>query len=246
MSGHSKWAQIKRQKGAKDVKRGLTFTKLSNSIGIAVRQGGGIGDPEQNFRLRLAIEAARSENMPKENIERAIERALGKQGAALDETVYEGFGPHGIALIVEAATDNKNRTTSEVQSIFNKNGGIMGQPGSVSYQFKQMGRIVIQKKQYTIDDIFLISADAGAEDIVESENEIIIYTSTNTLSHVRQILSSKGFEITEMELTREPINTITIHDQNEIDKVMNLIEKLEELDDVQKVFSNMLIEENVQ
>src|SRR5262249_22148975 len=130
MSGHSKWAQIKRQKGAADVKRGLTFTKLSNAVTVAIKQGGGVTDPNQNFRLRLAIDAARTANMPKENIERAIQKALGKQGASLEEVVYEGFGPNGISIMVEAATDNKNRTTSEVQNVFNKNGGNMGQMGS--------------------------------------------------------------------------------------------------------------------
>src|SRR5690242_7790795 len=134
MSGHSKWAQIKRQKGANDAKRGATFTKLSNAISIAIRQGGGISDPSSNFKLRLAIDAAKGANMPKENIERAITRASGKDAAAMEEAVYEGFGPGGIAVIVEAATDNKNRTSAEVANIFNKNGGNMGQPGSVSYQ----------------------------------------------------------------------------------------------------------------
>src|SRR5258706_6034272 len=134
MSGHSKWAQIKRQKGVADVKRGLTFTKLANAIVVAVRQGGGVGDPNQNFRLRLAIESARTSNMPKDNIERAIEKAMGNKDSVLEETVYEGFGPHGISIIVEAATDNKNRTTSEVQNVFNKNGGNNWQIGSVAYQ----------------------------------------------------------------------------------------------------------------
>ncbi|HXS14882.1 MAG TPA: YebC/PmpR family DNA-binding transcriptional regulator, partial [Candidatus Saccharimonadales bacterium] len=158
MSGHSKWATIKRQKGANDAKRGALFTKLSKAISIAVTQGVGIGDPAQNFRLRLAVEAARAGNMPKENIERAIERAAGKDGVALEEVVYEVFGPGGVGMIVEAATDNKNRTTSEVANIFNKNGGNMGQPGSVSYQFKQIGQLIMDKKNRTLDDIFLEAA----------------------------------------------------------------------------------------
>src|SRR5260221_4960992 len=135
MSGHSKWSQIKRQKGVNDTKRGATFTKLSNAIAIAVRQGGGIGDPDQNFKLRLAVDAAKTVNMPKDNIERAIARGSGKEAGVMDEVVYEGFGPGGFAVIVEAATDNKNRTSSDIANAFNKNGGSMGQPGSVSYQF---------------------------------------------------------------------------------------------------------------
>src|SRR5664279_1489145 len=145
MSGHSKWKTIKRQKGANDQKRGQIFTKLSNAISIAVREGGGVADPESNFRLRLAIEAARSANMPKENIERAIERAANKQGSGLEEAVYEGFGPGGFSVIVEAFTDNKQRTVAEVKNIFNKNGGNIGSQGSVMYQFDKKGMVMVDK-----------------------------------------------------------------------------------------------------
>lgn len=244
MSGHSKWAQIKRQKGVKDVRRGLTFTKLGNAISIAVRQGGGIGDPDQNFRLRLAVEAARAANMPKENIARAIDRAVGKQSAALDMTVYEGFGPHGVSIIVEAATDNKNRTTGEVASIFNKNGGTMGQPGSVAYQFKQVGHLKIKKNGKLLDDIYLIAADAGAEDIQDFEdNEAIIYTAPSDLNKIRLELTKAGIEVSEMEIIRIPAIPITILTDEEVSKVIDFIDKLEDIDDVLKVYSNLSLSE---
>ncbi len=238
MSGHSKWAQIKRQKGANDTKRGLAFTKLSIAITLAVRQGGGIGDPNQNFHLRLAIEAARNANMPKENIQRAIERAAGKQAADMAEVVYEGFGPGGVSIIVEAATDNKNRTTSEVQNVFNKNGGNMGQPGSVSYQFKQVGQIILDKNGKTMDDIFLAAADSGAEDVEEVDSEVFVYTNPSQLAAVADTLKKAGYMIKETELTRQALIPMTLDEQTS-EKVISLLDKLEELDDVQKVYSNL-------
>ncbi len=239
MSGHSKWAQIKRQKGANDIKRGAAFTKLSKAITIAVQQGGGIGDPNQNFHLRLAVDAARNANMPKENIQRAIERAAGKQGNMLEEVVYEGFGPSGVAIIVEAATDNKNRTSGDVQNIFNKNGGNMGQPGSVAYLFTQMGQIIITKNGKTLDEIFLDAADAGAEDIEEIGNEeVFVYTQPNLLAKVRDSLLEKGYTIVEMETIRKP-NMPTELSDADAERVMSFIEKLEESDDVQRVYSTL-------
>jgi YebC/PmpR family DNA-binding regulatory protein len=240
MSGHSKWAQIKRQKGKADVKRGLTFTKLGMAIAVAVRQGGGVGDPNQNFRLRLAVDAARSANMPKENIERAIEKAMGKQGAAPEEVVYEGFGPFGISIIVEAATDNKNRTTSEVQNIFNKNGGNMGQMGSVSYQFKQMGRLILEKNGKSIDDIFLLAADSGAEDVEEVDDEAFVYVDGNSLGKLRDAFIQNKYTVKEAELIRKPLTLIEIS-ESDSDRIISLLDKLEELDDVQKVYSNFEI-----
>lgn len=238
MSGHSKWATIKRQKGANDAKRGVLFTKLSKAISIAVQQGGGIGDPNQNFRLRLAVEAARAGNMPKENIERAIERAAGKNGMAMEETLYEGFASGGVGIIVEAATDNKNRTTSEVANIFNKNGGNMGQPGSVSYQFKQVGQLIVDKNGKNFDDLFLEAADAGAEDVEAADSEYFIYTNPGELAKVRDVLTQKGIQVKEMELIYKPTVTMAVTD-DVADKVMNLLEKLEELDDVQKTYTNL-------
>lgn len=238
MSGHSKWAQIKRQKGANDAKRGATFTKLSNAISIAVRQGGGIADPAMNFKLRLAIDAAKAVNMPKENIERAIARVSGKDAAAMDEAVYEGFGPAGIAVIVEAATDNKNRTSSEVANVFNKNGGNMGQPGSVSYQFKQLGEIIVKKNNKSVDDVFLDAADSGAEDIEDADDEIYVYTNPADLAKVREGLMGKGYEVTEAGIIRKANIPVELSD-DEMEKAMSFVEKLEDMDDVQEVYTNI-------
>lgn len=239
MSGHSKWAQIKRQKGVNDQKRGAVFTKLAKAITLAVQQGGGMADPAQNFRLRLAIDTARGSNMPKDNIERAIERAAGKQGTTLEEVVYEGFAPGGVSVIVEAATDNKNRTTGEVQNVFNKNGGNMGQMGSVAYQFTQMGQLVINKNGKTTDEIFLDAADSGAEDIEEaSDSEVFVYTQPNLLAKVRDSLLAKGYAVTEVEIIRKPNMPIALDDETS-EKTIAFLEKLEDLDDVQKVYSNL-------
>ncbi len=239
MSGHSKWAQIKRQKGANDTKRGATFTKLSNAISLAVKSGGGVGDPDQNFRLRLAIDSAKAANMPKENIERAIARASGKAAEEMDEVVYEGFGPGGFAVIVEAATNNKNRTSAEVANAFNKNGGNMGQPGSVSYQFKQQGLIHVAKAGKSTDDIFLDSADSGAEDIEEVDDGVYIYTNPSELSKVREGLAKKGYQIQAVEIIRKPTLTTEIVDDEAAHKAMAFIEKFEDMDDVQKVYTNL-------
>ena len=179
MSGHSKWATIKRQKGANDVKRGQLFTKLSKAVAIAVVQGGGVADPESNFRLRLAVEAARAANMPKENIERAIQRASAKQDAHLEEIMYEGFGPGGFSVIVETFTDNKQRTVSEVKNIFNKNGGNMGAQGSVIYQFEKKGALTVEKSGKSLDEIFKLAAEAGAEDVEVADSEVLVYTKSD-------------------------------------------------------------------
>lgn len=245
MSGHSKWSTIKRQKGAADVKRSMLFTKLSSAITLAVRQGGGVGDPEGNFRLRLAVEAARASNMPKENIERAIERASGKQAANVEEVVYEGFGPGGFSVIVEAITDNKMRTTPIVKSSFDKNGGNMGNPGSVAYQFAVKGFIAISKLGTTVDEVFLIAADNGAEDVEEIQNEIIVYTKPEELNTVREALVAKGYIINEAQLIRKPIVTLPLSEPSAVEKAISFVEKLEELDDVQHVYTNLEIPDDI-
>jgi YebC/PmpR family DNA-binding regulatory protein len=239
MSGHSKWATIKRAKGAADLKRGLTFTKLSNAITVAVKQSGGTADPNSNFKLRLAVEAARAANMPKDNVERAIQKAVGKDAGEMQEVIYEGFAPAGISVIIEAATDNSMRTTSEIKSIFNKEGGSFGQPGSVAYQFEQKGRIVIDKNGKTIDELFEIALESGAEDIEEVEDQAIITTSYSDLSTVREKLIAKGITPVEFEAVRNPLNPIVISDPEKLEKVGNFIDKLEGMDDVQKVYSNL-------
>lgn len=243
MSGHSKWSTIKRQKGANDAKRGQLFTKLSNAIMLAVKEGGGISDPNGNPRLRLAIDAARSANMPKENIERAIERALGKTANEVTEVIYEGFGPGGFSVIIEAITDNKQRTTPEIKSIFDKNGGSLGVPGSVSYQFVQKGEISVGKNGRSLDEIFLLAADAGAQDVEETEEEIIVYTTPEKLAQVRDAFQQAGITVLRAELTRRPIVYTPITDPAIIEKIVPFMEKLESLDDVQKVYANYDISE---
>lgn len=238
MSGHSKWAQIKRQKGVADIKRGQAFTKVANAITIAVRQGGGVSDPSQNFRLRLTIEKARFLNMPKENIERAVSRALGKQeGSVVEEVNLEGFGPGRVAVIVEAVTDNKQRTASEIKNLFDKNGAILTNKGAVSYQFEQKGLITVSKNGKSIDDVLLIAADCGAEDLEEVGDEVFLYTKPDELAKVKEKVS-KTLPVVSAELTLRPMVTVPIKDREIATKLLSFIEKLESLDDVQKVYSN--------
>lgn len=246
MSGHSKWATIKRQKGANDAKRGQLFTKLSKAITIAVKQGGGIGDPASNFRLRLAIESAKASNMPKDNIDRAISRASGKEASDLQEAMYEGFGPGGFSVIVETLSDNKQRTVSEVKNVFDKNGGNMGSQGSVQYQFMKRGLITALKGGKSLDDIFLIAADSQAEDVEDAgQDEVIIYTKPETLAQVRNALINNGLSIKTAELIWNPIVMHNILDRGAAEKALQFMDKLEELDDVQKVYANFDIPDGV-
>lgn len=245
MSGHSKWATIKRQKGANDAKRGVLFTKLSKAITIAVQQGGGVTDPDGNFRLRLAVEAARGANMPKDNIERAISRAGGKEGANLEEGLYEGFGPGGFSVIVESLTDNKQRTVSDVKMVFDKNGGSLGNQGSVQYQFEKKGMITVEKGGRSLDEVFLIAADNGAEDVEEAGDEVLVYTLAEDLARVRNALMEQGLTVKGAELTWKPIVINTISDKTMAEKALSFLEKLEDLDDVQKVYANFDIPEEV-
>lgn len=240
MSGHSKWKTIKHQKGAADIKRGQIFTKLANAITISVREGGGIIDPNSNPRLRMAMDAARAQNMPKDNIERAMERGLGKGGQDdLQEAVYEGFAPHGINVIVEAATDNPQRTSAEIKNLFEKNGGAFGRPGSSSYLFKKMGEIYVAKEGKSFDEIFSLAVEVGAEDLEEMGEEIAVYTQTPDLAKVRDELISKGLKITSAKLVLRPLTKVSIEDQTEYDKVVDFLSFLEDLEDVQEVYSNL-------
>lgn len=243
MSGHSKWSTIKRQKGANDAKRAQIFTKLSKAITIAVKHGGGISDPGSNFRLRLAIEAARASNMPKDNIDRAISRASGKEASDLAEAMYEGFGPGGFSVIVETLSDNKQRTVSEVKNVFDKNGGNMGSQGSVAYQFVKKGMITVEKNGKSLDDIFLIAAETGADDVEDGGEEVYVYTKPEDLNSCRSSLVENGLNIKTAELTWKPIVINTISDASIAEKAIDFLEKLESLDDVQKVYANFDIEE---
>lgn len=242
MSGHSKWSTIKRQKGANDAKRGKLFTKLSNAITFAVKAGGGVTDLNGNPRLRFAVDAARNANMPKENIQRAIERATAKQSNDVTEVIYEGFGPGGFSVIIEAITDNKQRTTPEIKLLFDKYGGTLGVPGSVHYQFARKGHIIIPKQGKTLDDIFLIAAEAGAEDIEEGVDEFSIYTSPDDLAKVRDALLERSIEVSDVELLYKPI-VIKELAPSDIPRAVLFLEKLEDHDAVQKVYANFEIPE---
>lgn len=245
MSGHSKWSTIKRQKGANDAKRGQAFTKLSKAISMAIRESGGNTDPDTNFRLRLAIDAARGANMPKDTIERAMVRATGKAEAEMFEVVYEGFGPSGVSVIVEAITDNKQRTTPEIKTLFDKSGGTLGVQGSVSYQFVQKGQITVSKNGKSLDEIFLLAADDGAEDVEDGgEAEVHIYTLADGLSAMRKALTEQGLVATGAEIIYRPIVYKQISGSEQVEKVVSFMEKLEDHDDVQKVYANFEIVEN--
>lgn len=238
MSGHSKWSQIKRQKGVADAKRGQAFTKIAMAITFAVKAGGGITDPNQNFRLRLEIEKARMANMPKENISRAIERGVGKgEKGELSEVVYEGFAPAGVSIMAEAVTDNKQRTTPEVKNLFEKYGGTLGVLGSVAYQFEQMGLILANKNGKSFEDIFLSAVDNGAIDVEDSGEEVAIYTSPADLAKVRDAVKDM-IVITSAELIRKPTATIVIEEKEVAEKLLQFIERLENHDDIQKVYAN--------
>lgn len=239
MSGHSKWSTIKRQKGLNDQKRGQIFTKMAKAITIAVKQGGGIADPNSNYRLRLAIDLARSVNMPKENIERAIKKASGKEAGELFEVLYEGFAPGGFAVMVEAATDNTQRTTTEIKGVFHKFGGTFGQPGSVAYQFNQVGRIIVKKNQKSFDEIFTAAVDNGADDIEEIGDEVFIYTSIHNLSKAKDALVKQGIEVVEADNIRKPIVSAELTDEEQTEKLDNFITSIEDLEDVLKVYTNI-------
>ncbi|HVS78962.1 MAG TPA: YebC/PmpR family DNA-binding transcriptional regulator [Candidatus Saccharimonadales bacterium] len=242
MSGHSKWATIKRQKGANDAKRGALFTKLGNQLAIAARGG---TDPQHNSALALAIEKAKAANMPMANIERSIQRAADKSAAQLEQALYEGYGPGGVAILVEVATDNKNRTLPEVRSAFNKHGGNMADQGSVAFQFSRKGVIRVKGRG---DDLELAAIDAGAEDIFEEEEtgETVVHTAQNDLAAVRDALKDGGYEIVDVELTYVPNSTLEISDPETARKIINLMDALEDLDDVAATHTNFELAEELE
>jgi YebC/PmpR family DNA-binding regulatory protein len=244
MSGHSKWSTIKRQKGANDAKRGALFTKVAREISVAARQGG--GDPDANYRLRLAIEKARAVNMPADNIKRTIEKATGGGDAEqFEEIVYEGYGPGGVAVLVEAATDNRNRTAAEVRSIFTKAGGQLAGSGAVAWQFEPRGLIAIAPDGQDADEVALTAIDAGAEDVDTDDPEAIeIFTSPADLERVRQALEAAGIGIDSAESTMIAKQTVEL-DSTKARQALRLVEQLEDLDDVQRVTANFDIPEDV-
>lgn len=238
MSGHSKWSTIKRQKGKSDAKRGQEFTKLSNAITLAVKQGGGVSDPNGNFKLRLAVDRARSANMPKDNIDRAILRASGAGAGEVDEYLYEGFGPGGVAVIVEVVTDNKQRTISTLKNIFDKSGGVLGTSGSVSYLFERRGEIIAKENNLSSDALLSLGIDAGVDDMEEEEDGVLFTVASDKLFEAKKRLEEQGVQIESAELVFNPMNTVEV--AADLHKKMeDLLEKLEELDDVQHVYVNL-------
>lgn len=236
MSGHSKWAQIKRQKGVADARRGQLFTKLTREIMVAVREGG--PNPEANFRLRLAIQRARDNNMPLENIERAIKRGSGETGVSnLSELTIEGYGPNGVAVLVEALTDNRNRTLQEVRSLFNRHGGSLGESGCVSWLFESKGVITVMTDGVNAEEIALAAIDAGAEDVKEEKGYMEIYTSPQDLETVRKAVE-KFAKAASAEIVKVPKSTVVL-DEKEAVQTLKFLDQLEELDDVQKVYANL-------
>lgn len=240
MSGHSKWSTIKRKKGAADAKRGAVFTRLAREIAIAAREGG--GDINANFRLRLAVEKARSENMPKDNIERAIKRGSGedKDSAAYEELTYEGYGPHGVAMMIECVTDNRNRTVSEVRHILSKAGGSMGELGSVGWQFDRVAYFSFEASQLNFDKAFELAIEAGADDVNEDDGYIEITGPVETFKEIVTRLHAANVSPEDAELRLVAKQEMELGVENTL-QVMRLVEALEDFDDVQSVYHNMNI-----
>jgi YebC/PmpR family DNA-binding regulatory protein len=238
MSGHSKWKTIKHQKGVADARRGQLFTRLGREIAIAAREGG--GNLDSNFKLRLAVEKARGSSMPKENIERAIKRGSGedKDGVVFESIMYEGYGPHGVAMLIQVVTDNRNRSISDLRRVITRSNGSMAEAGAVSWQFTRKAYVTVPAEGNDPDRIFEIAADAGADDVVPGDDEIEIYAPAENYHMVVQALEKAGVKISESELRMEPNQKMEL-DPDATVQVMKVIEALEELDDVQSVYSNL-------
>jgi YebC/PmpR family DNA-binding regulatory protein len=245
MSGHSKWSSIKHKKGAADAKRGKLFSKLSRAIIVAAKEGG--GDPAANLALQNAVEKARSYSMPKENIERAIARGSGADAdaAAFEPIVYEGYGPSGVAVLVEALTDNRNRTASEVRHVFTKNDGNLGTSGAVAWLFERRGVVLVAADGADEDELTLAAAEGGADDVSRDGSSFQVTSTPESLPAVREAVEAAGFAIESAELTMVPKTTVEVEDESAAKKILRLMDALEENDDVQDVFSNFDIPERV-
>jgi YebC/PmpR family DNA-binding regulatory protein len=243
MSGHSKWSSIKHKKGAADAKRGKLFSKLARAIIVAARDGG--GDPENNPTLATAIQKARDVSMPKDNIQRAIDRGTGAgaDSAAIEHILYEGYGPGGVAILVEALTDNRNRASAEIRFAFSSHGGSLGEPGSVAYLFEKKGTIVVDGERYGEDDV-IVAIDAGAEDVREEGSQLRVLCDPSDLTAVREALEGSGVEVESAELTTEPKSMVEVKGQ-EAERLLKLLDALDEQDDVDEVFANFDIPEDV-
>ncbi len=241
MSGHSKWAQIRRSKGVNDARRGQLFTRLGREIVVAVREGGS-GDPNANFRLRIAVQRARDANMPMDNIERTIKRALGgSEGANLEEITYEGYGPGGTAILVQTLTENRNRTVADVRNAFNRNAGNMGENGCVDWLFEAKGVIEVELKGHDPDELSLEAIDMGADDVEPAgpdDEYLTIYTDPSEVENVRKALEAKKYNVLKSESTLIAKTRVELSEEKVAHQVLRLIERLEDLDDVQNVYTN--------
>ena len=243
MSGHSKWSTIKHKKGAADAKRGKIFTKLIKEITVAARMGG--GDPEGNPRLRTAISAARAENMPKDNIERGIKKGTGElEGVAYEEASYDGYGPGGAAVLVDCLTDNKNRSVADIKHLFERYGGNLGEPGCVTWIFEQRGLVVLEKDKVDEDQLIDLALEAGAEDVIEEETEFEVVTAPTDFEAVKKAIDDAGLPYTLAEVTKIPKNMVKIEGKK-AQQMINLMQALEDHDDVNHVYANFDIADDV-
>ncbi len=246
MSGHSKWANIKHKKARVDAQKGKIFTKLGKELIVAARQGG--ADPNNNFRLKIAIQAAKAANMPNDNIMRAVQRgAGGSDSASFEELTYEGYGPGGVAVMINIMTDNRNRTAGEIRHLFSKNGGNMGESGCVGWMFSPKGQIVLDMNKITLneDDLLLTCLDAGAEDVQVSDETAEVYTAPEDLEAVRQVLLDQGLEIGSADVSMVPENSVEVTDKEQAAKIIKLMDALEDHDDVQNVYANFDIPDEI-
>jgi len=242
MSGHSKWSTIKRKKGAEDAKRGKIFTHLGRDITLSARHG---GDPNANSALRMAIDKAKAANMPKDNIERAIKRGTGElEGGTLDEVTYESYAPHGIAVLIKCLTDNRNRTLADVRRTLNRCGGNMAEAGAVAWMFESKGIITIERGGKDADDLFMKAVEAGAEDVDVSGDYVEVYTAAADLHTVREVLERQGLSVEDAELSMVPKTLMSLQEKETL-QILRLLEQMEELDDVQQVYSNLDIPEAI-
>lgn len=245
MSGHSKWANIKHKKGKADAQKGKLFTKLGRELIVAAKAGG--GEPANNFRLKIAVDNAKAANMPNDNIQRAIQKGSGGgEGTNYEELLYEGYGPGGVAIMANIMTDNRNRTAGEVRHIFSKNGGNLGESGCVNWMFEEKGQLSITKDNLAEDDLMLIALEAGAEDLEQVEEGFLVYTAPTDMQSVRQALLDNGVVIEEAMINLIPQNNIEINDLEQARKIIRLMETLEEHDDVQGVYANFDIAEELE
>jgi len=244
MSGHSKWATIRHKKGAADAKRGKIFTKLIKELMVAARMGG--GNPEGNPRLRAAVLAARAENMPKDNIDRAIKKGTGElEGVSYEEMMYEGYGPGGVAVLVDIMTDNRNRAASDVRHIFSRNGGNLGEAGCVAWMFNKKGSIVFDKKSIPEEELIELALEAGAEDVKDQEDQFEVITSPEDFTNVKATFDEKGLEYELAEITMSPQTTVRIEDTKSAQQLLRLMDALEDADDVQHVYANFDIPDQI-